>query len=335
MPLITAKDLVKEFRKPVRVWGRFSALRSLFAANERVNAVDGISFDIERGEIIGYLGPNGAGKSTTVKMLAGILVPTSGSLEVAGVVPSRDRPRNAKNIGVVFGQRTQLWFDLPLRYSLETIRDLYDVTAADYRTRLAQFDDLLGIGEFIDSPVRSLSLGQRVRGDLVAAMLYNPPVLYLDEPTVGLDVLAKRALREFILASNAQFGTTVMLTTHDMDDVELLARRIMVIDHGKVLYDGDLASLKRRYVPYRELLVTPTDPGSLGSMGTEGIDALDPTAVRRHETRGESVVFRFDPEQIRDPHLIAQITSAYDISDLQLIEPELEDVIHRLYTEDR
>lgn len=327
MPIVSADNLVKEFKRPVRAEGRFSALRSLFLPSRRLRAVDGVSFDIEPGEIVGYLGPNGAGKSTTVKMLTGILVPTSGDLKVNGVVPAQDRRRNAKNIGVVFGQRTQLWFDLPLRYSLETIRDLYDVSAADYRARIAQFDDLLGIGEFLDDPVRSLSLGQRVRGDLVAAMLYRPAVLYLDEPTVGLDVLAKRALREFITESNERFGTTVMLTTHDMDDVELLARRILVIDHGKILYDGDLASLKRRYVPYRELVVTPSNPADLPT--------LDSRAAERVGMRDGSVIFRFDPADIKAPAVIAAITAENEVSDFSLIDPELEDVIHRLYTEAR
>ena len=233
MVMIQVQDLVKEFSRPAVQRGRFAGLRSLFTTERTVTrAVDGLSFDIEPGELVGYLGPNGAGKSTTIKMLTGILVPTSGRLMVAGQVPWQDRRSSSRNIGVVFGQRTQLWYDLPLRDSFEALRDLYEIDAATYRERMGTFTEMLGLDEFIDTPVRSLSLGQRMRGDLVAAMLHAPPIVYLDEPTVGLDVVAKARIREFVAESNASSGTTIMLTTHDMDDVEQLCRRIIIIDSG-------------------------------------------------------------------------------------------------------
>ncbi|MFC7622928.1 ATP-binding cassette domain-containing protein [Microlunatus sp. GCM10028923] len=321
MTAVRVTNLVKEFHRPSG--GGF--FRSLFGGRAAVRAVDDISFEVEPGEVIGYLGPNGAGKSTTIKMLTGILVPTSGEVQVSGVVPYRDRRRNSRNIGVVFGQRTQLWYDLPLRHSLEAIRDLYRVPAADYRQRLRTFDDLLGIGEFLQTPVRSLSLGQRMRGDLVAAMLYRPAVLYLDEPTVGLDVVAKAALRTFIAETNAADETTIMLTTHDMDDVERLCRRVMIIDSGRILYDGGLAALKKQYVPYRELLITPADPADAARIDS-------PLAVRAGERDGV-VTLRFDPDQVGTPAVIASVTAAFEVQELSIVDPDLEDVVHRLYGE--
>ena len=326
MPIIHVRDLVKEFSRPAVKKGPFSGLRGLFTSERTVTrAVDTISFDVEPGELIGYLGPNGAGKSTTIKMLTGILVPTSGTVEVAGTTPWKDRRRNARNIGVVFGQRSQLWYDLPLRDSFEVIRDLYDIDEHDYRERLGTFSEMLGLQEFIHTPVRSLSLGQRMRGDLVAAMLYEPPIVYLDEPTVGLDVVAKARIREFVAETNATRQTTIMLTTHDMDDVERLCRRIIIIDAGTVLYDGDLASLKARYVPYRDVIVTAAEGTSPGA-----IRASRATTTEQADGR---TVLRFDPSEISAPELINEVTAAHDIVDLTVTEPDLDDVIHRLYGE--
>ncbi len=323
--MIEVRDLVKEFRKPVPVTGRFAGIRQLFAPTTGVRAVDGVSFDVQPGEVVGYLGANGAGKSTTIKMLTGIVVPTSGTVQVNGVVPWTHRKQHAHNIGVVFGQKTQLWYDLPLRISLETIRDLYRVSPADYEARIAEFDEVLGIRDFLDTPIRSLSLGQRMRGDLVGAMLYRPAVLYLDEPTVGLDVVAKQALRDFIAAQNAQHGTTVMITTHDMDDIEQLCERIVMIDQGRVLYDGDLTQLKGNYLPFREVVITPAedaDPALIDAPGCQRIENPDGT-----------ICLRFDPEQTSAPAVIAQAASATEIADLKVNEPDLEDVVKLIYAE--
>nr|WP_281361746.1 ATP-binding cassette domain-containing protein [Nakamurella aerolata] len=240
--------MVKEFSRPERVQGRFSGVRSFFSTKKVVTrAVDDVSLTIDDGELVGYLGPNGAGKSTTIKMLTGILVPTAGHVEVEGIVPWQDRRANARNIGAVFGQRSQLWIDLPLRDSFDLIAKLYGLHPVDYRRSLDAFVDLLNMGPLLDTAVRSLSLGQRMRGDIVAAMLYRPPVLYLDEPTVGLDVVAKARIRDFIAEQNRSEGTTVLLTTHDISDIEQLARRVVIIDEGRILYDGDLQRLKARY----------------------------------------------------------------------------------------
>ena len=314
--------LVKEFRRARRITGRFGLLRSLASRDyEVIRAVDDVSFDIGAGELVGYLGPNGAGKSTTIKMLTGILTPTSGTVSVAGIDPSRGRKANARNIGVVFGQRSQLWWDLPLRESFRAVRDLYGVPAADGDRFQAELVELLDMTDFLDAPVRQLSLGQRMRGDLAAAMLYHPELLYLDEPTVGLDVVAKQRIREFVAHINAERGTTVILTTHDLEDVEKLCRRIIVIDHGRVLYDGALAALMTRYAPYRDLVVTLASPGDVS------IDGVDQVA-----RDGVVVTLRFRSDRLKAPAVIAAVTARHEVVDLAVLEPRLEAVIGGIYT---
>jgi ABC-2 type transport system ATP-binding protein len=297
-------------------------LRSLASRDyEVIRAVDDVSFDIGAGELVGYLGPNGAGKSTTIKMLTGILTPTSGRVSVAGVDPSRSRKANARNIGVVFGQRSQLWWDLPLRESFRAVRDLYGVSVADGDRFQAELVELLDMTDFLDAPVRQLSLGQRMRGDLAAAMLYRPELLYLDEPTVGLDVVAKQRIREFVGHINAERGTTVILTTHDLEDVEKLCRRIILIDHGRVLYDGAPTALMARYAPYRDLVVTLASPGDVVMDGVEQI-ARD----------GVVVTLRFRSDRIKAPAVIASVTATHEVVDLAVVEPRLEAVIGGIYT---
>jgi ABC-2 type transport system ATP-binding protein len=322
--VIRVRDLVKEFRRPKRITGPFGGLRTLVTRQCVVTrAVDGASFDIQEGELVGYLGPNGAGKSTTIKMLTGILVPTSGELKVAGLVPWKERERNAKQIGVVFGQRSQLWWDLPLRDSMRLIGKLYDIPRDDYHANLKRFTELLGMDEFLDTPVRQLSLGQRMRGDLAAEMLYNPRILYLDEPTIGLDVVAKKRMRAFVSQINSEEKTTVILTTHDLDDVERLCSRIILIDHGKVLYDGDVESLKARYAPYREVVVTRAES-----------EAAEPIVVPGTEVSREAngkVWLRFDPSELQVADVIAAVLDKHHVSDLAIVEPELEGVIHQIY----
>ncbi len=325
--MIVVRDLVKEFSRPDVRPGRLQGTRSLFTRARKVTrAVDGISFDIGAGELVGFLGPNGAGKSTTIKMLTGILVPTAGTIQVAGQVPWRDRRENARTVGVIFGQRTQLWYDLPLRDSFDIIRDLYAVDQPTYERRLGEFRELLELDEFLDTPVRSLSLGQRMRGDLVAAMLYEPRIVYLDEPTVGLDVVAKARIREFVAETNRQRGTTIILTTHDMDDVEQLCQRVVIIDHGRILYEGDLAALKSAYVTHRDVVIQLAD-----GTGT----SVDSPYARVVEATAEQVTLRFDPREMSAPAVIHDLTSRYAITDLSLLEPDLEDVITRLYTASR
>ncbi len=327
--MIRADNLVKTFERPVRIEGRFSAARTLFTRQrQRSVAVDGVSLAIAEGEIVGYLGPNGAGKSTTIKMLTGILVPTSGTATVAGIVPWKDRSANARNIGVVFGQRSQLWWDLPLDESLRLIGKMYDVEPARYRQNRDMLVELLQMESFLATPVRQLSLGQRMRGDLAAAVLYEPPVLFLDEPTVGLDVVAKERMRGFIEEINRTRKTTVLLTTHDLDDVERLCRRILIIDQGKVLFDGLTADLKRRYAPHRLLDITVTG---------DGIDALreithsPPDGVTANAAAELTASFQIDPEVVPVAAVIADFSSRAPIADLAVREPEMEGIIREIY----
>ncbi len=239
------------------------ALRTLFSREyEEKIAVSDVNMDLEPGELVGYIGPNGAGKSTTIKMLTGILVPTSGTIEVAGIVPYAHRRQNARNIGVVFGQRSQLYWDLPLVESFELLRAIYSVPPDRYKKNLRTFVEILEMEPFLNTPVRQLSLGQRMRGDFAAALLHDPQIVYLDEPTIGLDVIAKGAIRDFIAHINNERGATIVLTTHDLADVERLCRRIIIIDNGTILYDGGIERIKEQYGTHRTLIVTLTAPHS-------------------------------------------------------------------------
>ena len=328
MPIIEVESVTKEFRTPNRQTGFLGGLRTLFTRDYIVkHAVADINFTVEEGELLGYLGPNGAGKSTTIKLLTGILVPTSGSVKVAGLVPWRQREQNALNIGAVFGQRSQLWWDLPLIESFKLIAKMYRIDHTTYQRNLERFTALLGLDSFMETPVRQLSLGQRMRGDLTAAMLYEPRILYLDEPTIGLDVLAQERIRHFIEEINREQRTTILLTTHDLSDVERLCRRILLIDHGKVLYDGSVETLKRRYAPYRVLVVhlAPDEPALVDE---RPVVAIGTEFIRREDAK---VWLQFDPATVALPGLIADITSRYEVTDLSIVEPDLELVIRQMY----
>lgn len=248
MALIEARGLTKEFKIFQRREGVVGAFRDLFRRDYRnLRAVDGIDFMVERGEMVGYIGANGAGKSTTIKMLTGILVPTAGTVVVDGYVPYRDREKYTKSIGVVFGQRSQLWWDIAVIESFKLLRRIYDVSRDEFERRLQMFDDILELRSLLHLPVRKLSLGQRMRCDLAAALLHNPSILFLDEPTIGLDVLAKARIREFLLEINKEYQTTVILTTHDLGDIEALCPRVAIIDRGAMLYDGSVEDLYNQW----------------------------------------------------------------------------------------
>jgi len=329
VPIIHVDQLVKEFRRPRQFDGPFGGLRSFLTRQyDTTRAVENVSFDIEEGELIGYLGANGAGKSTSIKMLSGILTPTSGNVEVNGLVPWQNREQNALQIGVVFGQRTQLWWDLPLAHSLRLIGKLYRMEASRYERNLARLTDLLALQPFLNTPVRQLSLGQRMRGDLAAAMLYEPKILYLDEPTVGLDVVAKERTRQFIEEINRDAHTTIILTSHDLADVERLCRRIIFIDKGTVLYDGSVTELKHRYAPTRTLSITLAEDAP-----NEGADELRAgeysgvTGVERGENR---LQVQFDPLRIAVADLIAAVIARYQVSDIAIVEPDLEGVVREI-----
>lgn len=322
--MIDVTNIAREFQRPKQIQGPFGGIRTFFTREaDTVRAVEDVSFHIDAGEVVGYLGANGAGKSTTIKMLSGILVPTSGEVRVNGLVPWEDRERNALNIGVVFGQRTQLWWDLPLRDSLRIIGKLYRMETGKFVKNLARLDDLLGLGAYLDTPVRQLSLGQRMRGDLAAAMIYEPKILYLDEPTIGLDVVAKERMRSFIEEVNRESGTTIMLTTHDLADVERLTRRIIFIDQGRVLFDGPVAELKHRYAPYRALHVT-LDTSEITDR------PLEIPGVISSGIEDGRLVIRFDPSQLAVAELISAVVDRYPVVDLAIVEPALESVVHEI-----
>jgi ABC-2 type transport system ATP-binding protein len=322
--VIETRDLRKVFRTVKRQSGPLGALRTLFSRTyeDRV-AVGGVTMSIEAGELVGYIGPNGAGKSTTIKMLTGILVPTSGEIRVAGIVPHERRQENGRNIGVVFGQRSQLYWDLPLIESFELLRAIYGVPAKTYRRNLDEFTALLEMDEFLRTPVRQLSLGQRMRGDFAAAMLHDPKIVYLDEPTIGLDVVAKEAIRGFIARVNAERGTTVILTTHDLADVERLCRRIILIDHGTLIYDGNIERIKNEYGAFRTLVVRFSRP-----IADPALDGAELAGVD-----GDTARFRFDRNRERADVLIRQASERYSVEDVSIEEPELEAIIRRIYVE--
>ncbi|MFI7274515.1 ATP-binding cassette domain-containing protein [Streptomyces sp. NPDC049879] len=311
--LIEVADLEKVFQVRRRA-GRWRRTR------EEVRAVDGISFTVERGAMVGYIGPNGAGKSTTIKMLTGILTPSGGRLRVAGVDPARERTRLARRIGVVFGQRTTLWWDLPLRDSYALVRRLYRVDEARFRANLERCVELLDLAELLPVPVRQLSLGQRMRGDIAAALLHDPEVLYLDEPTIGLDVISKAKVRTFLRDLNAERGTTVLLTTHDLSDIEQLCSRVMVIDHGRLMYDGALAGLRETGDGERTLVV---------ELERE-LPPIEVPGARTVRVDGPRQWLAFPAAASAAP-LVAAVAAGYPVADLSLREPDIEDVIARMY----
>ncbi|MFI9330670.1 ATP-binding cassette domain-containing protein [Kitasatospora sp. NPDC052868] len=315
MALIELEDV----RRTFTVRARTGRLRR---EKREVRAVDGLSFTVEAGECVGYIGPNGAGKSTTIKMLTGILVPTSGRLQVAGVDPARERVDLARRIGVVFGQRTTLWWDLPLRDSFELARRIYRIPDPRYRANLDRCVELLDLGALLDTPVRQLSLGQRMRGDLAAALLHDPQVLYLDEPTIGLDVVSKGRVREFLREVNREQGTTVLLTTHDLTDIEQLSDRVMVIDHGRVVYDGGLEGLHAAGESERTLVVDLA----------EARPAIEVAGARVVKVDGPRQWLAF-PAQASAAPIVAAVADRYPLVDLSVREPAIEDVIARMYAE--
>jgi ABC-2 type transport system ATP-binding protein len=288
-----------------------------------VRAVDDVSFEIEAGSLVGYVGPNGAGKSTTVKMLTGILVPSAGRISVAGLEPSRQRIQLARRIGVVFGQRVQLWWDLPLRDSFELLRHIYRVPFDRWRANLDTFTELLELGPFLETPVRQLSLGQRMRGELTASMLHDPEILFLDEPTIGLDIVAKARVREFLASVNRERGVTVLLTTHDLSDIERLCRRLLIIDHGRVIYDGGLDSLIERYGKERTLIVDLEEPA----------DPLEVAGTRVVRVDGPRQWLRFRRDEVSAAQLTAAVAAQAALVDLAIDEPDNEDVVRRIYVD--
>ncbi len=332
--MIQVEHISKEFVMPKKYPGLKGAVKGLFS-NEKIRktAVDDISFTISDGEIVGYIGSNGAGKSTTIKMMTGILKPTKGECLVDGINPSRNRMDNAQNIGVVFGQRTQLWWDLPLSESYTILKEIYNVSDENYRQRMEFLNQVLDLPDFFDRPVRTLSLGQRMRADLGAALIHNPKVLYLDEPTIGLDLVVKDKIREAIRLINAQYRTTVILTTHDIGDIEELCSRIIIIDEGKKIYDGGLAELKDTYGTKRSV--------SMEVRQMEKVKAIDWKKKLRvpgelfevcYEDEKNLLTVYFDKNEIQVSDVISAAMEATDVKDIQIQETELSEIVKAIYS---
>ncbi len=324
MSQIRVENLKKTYRIAERKAGLKGAFAGLLRRRHRIiEALAGISFELETGELVGYIGPNGAGKSTTVKIMSGILVPDSGTCVVNGFVPWQERKQFVGGIGVVFGQRTQLWWDLPVIESFELLGEIYRVPANDYRKRLGDLEGLLDLGSLMDTPVRQLSLGQRMRCDLAASLLHNPPILFLDEPTIGLDAVSKLAVREFIKRLNREQGTTIILTTHDMDDIEALCRRIIVIGSGRILSDGTLSQLRKRVSRERWLIVDLE----------ENQPAPEMPEARLVQHEGNRVIYGFDPATLSAADLIGAVSARTSVRDIFVENPPIEQIIARLYGE--
>jgi ABC-2 type transport system ATP-binding protein len=328
MSQIIVEDLVKTFHLSIRAPGFWGSFRSLFRRERReIHALAGVSFSIDQGELVGYIGPNGAGKSTTVKILSGILVPDSGRVSVMGRTPWLDRIDHVRKIGVVFGQRTQLWWDLPVIESFDLLRDIYNVPHHGYRASRDRLIEMLDLGALLDITVRQLSLGQRMRCDLAAALLHEPELLFLDEPTIGLDAVSKLAVRAFIGQLNKERGVTVILTTHDLDDIEALCRRVLVIGDGRILSDGTLTDLRASVTSERWLTIDLADSASART-----VTDLDAQLIHQE---GKRFCLAFDPQRVSVPELIARIARNYPVHDLFVENPPIETIVARIYAQAR
>jgi ABC-2 type transport system ATP-binding protein len=323
--IIKVENLYKEFHQRKGREGLRGAVKDLFKREYRlVQAVNDITFAIEPGEIVGYIGPNGAGKSTTIKMLTGILIPTSGNIEVNGLVPFRNREKNARRIGVVFGQRTQLWWDIPVSETLSLMRYIYRVPENQYQENLKIFNHVLGLDEFIHAPVRQLSLGQRMRADICCAFLHDPDILFLDEPTIGLDVVVKERIREFIREINRVRETTMILATHDMSDIERLSSRVMVINYGEIMYDGDLNNLRRKYGSGET--VTADIPGEI-----RDVQGLKEIGINDIQYQNGRISIKYNPEKTNSSTVVGWLMNNTQTSNLNIVGTQIEDVIRRMY----
>ncbi len=327
--IIEIKNVTKEFKVLNRREGLKGSLKDLFSRNYKtVRAVDNISMNIEQGEIVGYLGPNGAGKSTTIKMMTGVLEPTFGEILVGGNVPYKNRAKNAQEIGVVFGQRSQLWWALPLVESFKLLKDIYQISDSDYDAIMELYRSLVDIEPLLHKPVRQMSLGQRTLSDILAAFLHNPKIVFLDEPTIGLDVSMKAKIRTLIHALNKERKTTVILTTHDMGDVDALCRRIVIIDQGKMLYDNDIEHLKSFFGSYRTLKIRVD--GELEAHSELIQKEFPELSVSADE---EWISVLVDEEKAKVLDVLGQIQKSHKVRDMQLEEISTEEVIKKIYEE--
>lgn len=324
---IEVSGLTKDYRTPVKQPGMRGAIRHLFDSKYEVKrVVDSVSFHVDAGEAVAYIGPNGAGKSTTVKMMTGILHPTAGSISINGVDPYKDRIKNAYNIGVVFGQRTQLWWDIPIEESFRLLKDIYDIPEGTYSENIALFTEVFGLSEFISRPARHLSLGQRMRADLAASLLHNPPILFLDEPTIGLDITIKENMRELIRRINLERGTTVILTSHDLQDVEDLCRRVIVIDGGKLICDAGFDELKARFAQGRTIRVKLARPTEI-----EDLKLSEHPSLSAAVSGDSQFDITFPHDRYTAIEIVGIVSAHAEITDFELSEPDIKTVIERIY----
>lgn len=329
--MIHVEEMSKEFVSPKKYPGLKGAVKGLFSSEKvRKLAVDQISFHIDKGEMVGYIGSNGAGKSTSIKMMTGILTPTAGSCTVNGIVPYQERQKNARNIGVVFGQRTQLWWDLPLSETFTILKEIYNVEDNDFKNRMGFLKEVLGIEEFILSPVRNLSLGQRMRADLAAALLHNPKVLYLDEPTIGLDLVVKDSIRDAIKEINKEYKTTVILTTHDLSDIEELCRRIIIIDDGKIIYDGTIEKIKERYGVNRMVSIDLKDVSAAGAVNYQSVFGLQEQDLKV-EREASTLKFTFNKNKLGISDIISKVMESTTVRDIRIQETEIGEIVKEIY----
>ena len=326
--MIKVENLSKEFKISKKYPGFKGALRSFFSTEYTIKkAVDDISFEINDGEIVGYIGANGAGKSTTIKMMTGILTPSSGRIIVDGVVPYENREKNAKNIGVVFGQKTQLWWDLPVSETFPLLKDIYGVSDEDYEERMNYFKEILGLDEFFLSPVRTLSLGQRMIADLAAALIHNPKIIYLDEPTIGLDVVVKESVRKAIKDINEKYGTTIILTTHDLNDIEELCNRIIIIDSGKKIYDGELEGVKEQFGYLTTIEIQLKDKSNIEKINFARFKD-DDFKLNMKESK---VNITFNKNNISSADIIGEVMKKSKVIDFNIKETSIEDIVKKMY----
>lgn len=332
--MIKLENISKDFKSYKKEPGLLGAFKSLFSRETIIKkAVNDISFEIDEGEIVGYIGANGAGKSTTIKMMTGILVPTSGRCIVNGIEPYKDRKNNAKNIGVVFGQRTQLWWDLPLTETFSILKEIYEVSDEDFKCRLEFLDNVLSLNEFMSSSVRTLSLGQRMRADLAAALIHNPKILYLDEPTIGLDVVVKEKMREAIKLINTQFNTTVILTTHDLNDIEELCNRIIIIDRGEKIYDGSLKDIKDKYGYMRTVELSIKDIDKVQSLNLNDEFNISKDNLKT-KIEDNNLLITFNKNSINIKDIVSYIMPLAQVIDMKIKETAIEDIIKKIYSKE-
>ena len=326
--MIKVENLSKEFKISKKYPGFKGALRSFFSTEYTIKkAVDDISFEINDGEIVGYIGANGAGKSTTIKMMTGILTPSSGRIIVDGVVPYENREKNAKNIGVVFGQKTQLWWDLPVSETFPLLKDIYGVSDEEYEERMNYFKEILGLDEFFLSPVRTLSLAQRMRADLAAALIHNPKIIYLDEPTIGLDVVVKESVRKAIKDINEKYGTTIILTTHDLNDIEELCNRIIIIDSGKKIYDGELEGVKEQFGYLTTIEIQLKDKNNIEKINFRRFKDDD----FKLDMKESKVNITFNKNNISSADIIGEVMKKSKVIDFNIKETSIEDIVKKMY----